>query len=181
MIHTHAGRTSTILALLFALFAISPVAGAGKSPITVPEGTALMSLKYGEEGTEAQLKPEEQVAFLLVYSLWGLEGDCFSESGVGRLCTIDELAKGVKTQGGEIIGLNVNPRLDTNYLYDIIIVGGNCIIRALPRIAGLGAFGLAGSAQRSAGTFYYNPKGADLTRGTVEFTEYGFEGKGFRR
>jgi hypothetical protein len=178
---TYPVRRTAVLALLFAVLAASLAAGAGTSPVSVPQDTTLMTIKYGNDDTEAKLKPEEQVAFLFVYGIWNLEDRCLSDSEVARLCTIEELVKGVSNQGGEMIGLTVDPNLDTNYSYDIAIVGDSCMVRALPRVAGLGAFGMAGSLRRGGGTFYYNPTGADLIRGTVRLTEYGYEGSGFGR
>ncbi len=174
-------RLTVIAGLLLVVLAAGRAVGAGKSPVTVPEGTTIITVKYGDDGTEAPLKPEEQVAFLFVYGIWGLEGECMEDPEVGRLCQIAELVKGMKGQGGRIIGLSLDPRKDTNYNYDMTIVGADCLIRAVPRIAGLGAFGLAGSPRRGIGNFYYNPAGPDLVRGTVKLTEYGFDGSGFRR
>ena len=47
--------------------------------------------------------------------------------------------------GGEILGLSINPVKDTNYNYDILIIGEDCLIRALPRVKGIGGFALMGS------------------------------------
>jgi hypothetical protein len=116
-----------------------------------------------------------------VYGIWGLEGNCFdNDMGVGRLCTLAELVKGVKAKSGKTLGLTVDPTQDTNYSYDVITIGGDCIIRAIPRDPGLGAFAMVGTARRSSGNFYYNPKGSDLMY-AVQLTEYGYEGTGFRR
>jgi hypothetical protein len=180
MTTTRAVRTTVILALVLAVGGAALAAGAGKSPVSVPPDTKLMTIKYGDD-TEAKLKSEEQVAFLIVYGIWNLEDACLDESGAGRLCTLEELARGVRTQGGGTIGLKVDPGLDTNYTYDVTIVGDSCMIRAVPRVAGLGAFGMAGSLLRGGSNFYYNPKGPDLVAGTVKLTEYGYEGNGFRR
>jgi hypothetical protein len=37
--------------------------------------------------------------------------------GVGHMCTLRELIAGVKTPGGLVIGLSVNPVKDTNYIF----------------------------------------------------------------
>lgn len=150
-------------------------------PVPVPDGTTVMPLKYAEDKPALELKPAEQVAFLYVYSLWWMEGDCLDkDTGVGRLCTLRELIAGVKTANGEVIGLSVNPVKDTNYNYEIMIFGDSCVIRASPRVKGLAGFVTLGSPRRSSGSFYYSPDGADMTR-AVQLIEMGFDGKGFRK
>lgn len=150
-----------------------------KAPVTVPQGTQI-TLKYGDDDTVAALKPAEQVAFLFVYGIWGLQGDCYDkDNGIGRLCTLPELVKGV-TKDGRTIGLKVDPAADANYTYDVTIVGGDCMIRAIPRTPGLGSFGMAGTPRRFSGNLYYNPKGADLSQ-AQKATEYGYNGDGFKR
>jgi len=70
------------------------VAGSG---ITVPAGTTVSTLKYGDTaGTVVHLKPEEQVAFLFVYGIEELESTCVSTffGGPGRLCSLSELVQG---------------------------------------------------------------------------------------
>jgi len=179
--NTQRRRTAVILVLLLAFPVFIQAQEANQSPISVPEGTKVATLKYGEDEAQLTLKPAEQVAFLFVYGLWGLEGKCFDgDIGVGRVCTLDELVKGIKTKNGETLGLKIDPAQDTNYTYDIIPIGGDCVIRAIPRSPGLGAFAMVGTLRRSSGNFYYNPKGPDLMY-AIRLTEYGFEGRGFRR
>ena len=138
-------------------------------------------LKYAEDQPALELKPAEQVAFLYVYGLWFMEQDCLDkDSGVGRLCTLRELITGVKTPYDQVIGLSVNPVKDTNYNYEIMIIGDSCLIRAVPRVKGLAGFATLGSPRRSSGSFYYSPDGADMTR-AVKLIEMGFDGEGFRR
>jgi hypothetical protein len=152
-----------------------------KSQVSVPPGTTVGPLRYAEDQPALDLKPEEQVAFLYVYGLWFLEQDCLDTgSGVGRLCTLGELIKGVKTPDGRVIGLSVNPVKDTNYRYEIMIIGNDCVIQAVPRVKGLGGFATLGSPTRSSGSFYYSSSGADMTR-AVRLIEMGFSGSGFRR
>ena len=121
------------------------------------------------------------MAFLFVNGIWGLEGRALEkDTGLGRLCTLRELITGVKIAGGEVLGLSINPVKDTNYNYDIVIIGEDCLIRALPRVKGIGGFAMLGSPRRAIGTFYYSPDGADLTR-AVKVTEMGYGGDGFVR
>ena len=179
----HAQRRCTISTLipLFAFPVLIQSQNANQSPISVPPSVKNITIKYGEDDTPLKLKPAEQVAFLFVYGIWGREGNCLDKDmGIGRLCTMAELVSGVKTNAGGTIGLSEDPGRDTNYSYDIITIGGDCVIRAIPRSPGLGAFATVGSARRSSGNFYYNPKGADLMH-AVKLTEYGYEGKGFTR
>jgi hypothetical protein len=168
--------------VMLCLMLVAPVmAQAAPSTVSVPDGTKVGDVKYGDDESVATLKPEEQVAFLFVYALWGLEGDCLDKDmGIGRLATLGELIKGVKASTGYDIGLSVNPVKDTNYSYDIIIIGKDCLIRATPRAKGIGALAMIGSPTRMSGNFYYNPNGPDLTK-AVKLTEYGYNGKGFRR
>jgi hypothetical protein len=164
------------------LCAVSPCSPAQAAlPVPVPAGTTVMPLKYAEDQPALELKPAEQVAFLYVYGLWWMEGDCLDKDmGVGRLCTLRELIAGIKAANGEVIGLSVNPVKDTNYNYEIMIFGDSCVIRASPRVKGLVGFVTLGSPRRSSGSFYYSPDGADMTR-AVKLIEMGFDGKGFRR
>jgi hypothetical protein len=74
----------------------------------------------------------------------------------------------------------VNPVKDTNYNYEIMIIGDACMIRASPRVKGLVGFATLGTPRRSSGNFYYSPDGADMTH-AVKLIEMGFEGDGFRR
>jgi hypothetical protein len=170
-----------LLALLCLMLVLPAMAQAAPSTVTVPEGTKVSDVKYGDDETVATLKPEEQVAFLFLYAMWGLEGNCLEkDSGIGRLATLGELIKGVKDSSGHVIGLSISPVKDTNYAYDIIIIGRDCLIRANPRVKGIGALAMTGTASRMSGNFYYNPNGPDLTK-AVKLTEYGYEGDGFKR
>jgi hypothetical protein len=162
--------------------ALSPVAQAQTNlPVLVPDGTTVFPPRYDEDQPALELKPAEQVAFLYVYGLWFMEQDCLDKDlGVGRLCTLRELITGVKSQSGQVIGLSVNPVKDTNYNYEIMIIGDSCVIRAIPRVKGLGGFATLGSPRLSLGSFYFSPDGADMTR-AVKLIEMGFDGNGFRR
>jgi hypothetical protein len=164
------------------MFTLSPHAQAQNNlPVPVPAGTTVYPPKYAEDQPALQLKPAEQVAFLYVYGLWFMEQDCLDgDSGVGRLCTLRELITGVKTPDGGVIGLSVNPVKDTNYNYEIMIIGDSCLIRATPRAKGLVGFAVLGSPRRSFGSVYYSPDGADMTR-AVPLIEMGYEGSGFRK
>jgi len=174
-------RPAHVLLIVCFALAFPFVAQAAPSPVSVPDGTKVGTLKYGDSETEVTLPAAEQVAFLFVYGIWGLEQDCLSkDSGVGRLCSIAELVKGVKAASGEIFGLTISPLKDTNYIYDAILIGGDCVIRAIPRGKGLSAFAMVGSANRSSGSFWYSPNSPDLLK-AVKLTEYGYEGSGFRR
>ena len=152
-----------------------------KSPVSVPSGTTVSPVKFSDEEPAVVLKPEEEVAFLYVYGIWNLESQCLdADMGIGRLATLRELITGVKTAGGETFGLSVNPVKDTNYNYDVMLIGTTCVIRASPRVKGLGAFALVGSPKRILGDFYYNPDGGDLTK-AIKLSEMGYSGSGFVR
>ena len=131
-------RLGHVPAILCFMLVLSAMAQAAPSTVTLPEGTKVMDVKYGDDETVATLKPEEQVAFLFVYAMYGLEGDCLDkDNGIGRLATLGELIKGVKAPTGFDLGLSISPVKDTNYNYDIIIVGRDCLIRATPRVKGI--------------------------------------------
>ena len=169
-----------LIASLFFTLSL-PAQAQDKLPVPVPTGTTVSALRYAEDQPALELKPAEQVAFLYVYGLWSMEQDCLDkDSGLGRLCTLRELITGVKTPSGQVIGLSVNPVKDTNYNYEIMIIGDSCLIRAVPRVKGLVGFAALGSPRRSSGSVYYSPDGADMTR-AVKLIEMGFEGDGFRR
>ena len=104
-------RLWQVCGIVVLLCAVSPVARAQAAlPVPVPAGTTVMPLKYAEDKPALELKPAEQVAFLYVYSLWWMEGDCLDKDmGVGRLCTLRELITGVKTASGQVIGLSGDP------------------------------------------------------------------------
>jgi hypothetical protein len=149
--------------------------------LVVPEGTGIGTIRTGDEEPAIDLKPAEQVAFLFAYGIWGLQGRCLEkDTGLGRLCTLRELIQGVKMPGGEVLGLSVNPVKDTLYNYDILIIGEDCLIRALPRSKGLCGFAVLGSPRRIVGSFYYSPEGSDLTH-AVKLTAMGYGGNGFVR
>ncbi len=121
------------------------------------------------------------MAFLFLYGIWNIESRCLeADTGIGRLATLGELVKGVKTPGGEVLGLSINPVKDTNYSYDLMIIGNDVVIRANPRAPGLGGFALVGSPKRILGNFYYNPKGGDLAK-AIKLSEMGYGGDGFVR
>jgi hypothetical protein len=174
-------RLYATLVIVGLLLGLSSVAQAqNKSLVSVPAGTTVMPPKYAEDQPALDLKSEEQVAFLYVYGLWFLEQECLDESsGAGRLCTLGELISGVKTPDGRVLGLSVTPVKDTNYRYEIMIIGSDCVIQAVPRVKGLGGFATLGSPRRSSGNFYYSTS-ADMTR-AVKLIEMGYEGKGFVR
>ncbi len=172
-------HTCVLASLLLALPVLAHAQA--KSPVSLPDGTTVSPLKYAEDQPALELKPGEQVAFVYVYGLWFMEQDCLDkDSGVGRLCTLRELITGVKTPDGRVIGLSVNPVKDTNYRYEIMIIGEDCVIQAIPRVKGLGGFATLGSPRRLPGSFYYSDGGADMT-GAVKLIEMGFSGDGFRR
>jgi hypothetical protein len=174
-------RLGHVLASLCLILVLPAMAQAAPSPVSVPDGAKVSELKYGDQDTVLTLQPGEQVAFLFVYGIWGLEQDCISaDLGPGRLCTLAELVKGVKAPGGGTLGLTVNPVKDTNYFYDVILIGSDLVIRAIPRVRELGAFAMTGSGKRFSGNFWYSAKSADLTK-AVQLTQYGYEGNGFRR
>jgi hypothetical protein len=169
-----------MLMVLCLVMALPLAAFAAPSQVTVPDDTKISTLKIDDD-TQVTLKPAEQVAFLFVYAMWGLENECNDKDmGIGRPVSIDELVKGVKGEAGQVIGLSLSPRKDTNYNYDIIIVGKDVIVRAISRVKDLGSFAYAGTAGRMSGNFWFNPNGPDITK-AVKFTEYGYEGHGFRR
>ena len=173
-------RLGHVLGILCLMLASPAMAQAAPSPVSVPDGTKLAELRYGDQEAVLTLQPGEQVAFLFVQGIWGLEQDCISAGvGLGRLCTLAELVKGAKAPGGTL-GLSVNPVKDVNYFYDVIIIGSDLVIRAIPRVRDLGAFAMTGSGRRSTGNLWYSPKSADLTK-AVQLTQYGYEGSGFRR
>ena len=152
-----------------------------KSPVTVPDGTKVQAVKLEGNDAEVTLSQEEQVAFLFLYGIWNLESRCLDkDNGIGRLATLGELVKGVKTPGGETFGLSINPVKDTNYSYDLMLVGTDVVIRANPRARGLGGFALVGSPNRIMGNFYYNSKGGDFTK-AIKLSEMGYGGDGFVR
>lgn len=175
-------RMVTVLGLLLTCSIWCRVGRAAAPEITVPAGTKVGTIKYGDvSGAVVQLKPAEQVAFLFVSSIQNLESNCVSTffGGPGRLCSLDELVKGVHGKSG-ILGLNTDPAQDLNYRYKLEIIGKDCVITALPQREGLGAFAYVSSPSGMNGDFYYNPNGAELTQAKV-LGERGYSGKGFTR
>lgn len=172
------GAVILVVGLLFALPAFSEA----KSPVSLPDGAVVAPIKYGEMETGVALNPAEQVAFLMVHSIWRLEEQCHDKDyGLGRTVALGELVKGTKLKDGETAALSVNPARDTNYTYDVILVGDFCLVRAIPRNpAWGGAFALIGVPQGFGNTCYYNPKGQDLAR-ALKVTESGYQGNGFTR
>ena len=147
----------------------------------MPPDTKLSTLK-DSDGKVVNLQPAEQVAFLLVYAIKDLEGTCGDTffGGPGRPCTMSELIQGVKTKNGRTIGLSQNPTQDVTYRYTLTIIGKDCVVTAIPKSPGLGAFAWVGTAHgMGSGNFYYNPAGADLTKAKA-LGEMGYEGKGFK-
>ena len=159
------------------------VAASGQTTgVTLPSGTKVATLK-DSGGKVVNLKPAEQVAFVFVYGMKDLESTCGSTffGGPGRPCTMSELVNGLKTKNGQTIGLSKNPANDKNYQYTLTIIGKHCIVTAIPKVAGLGAFAWIGSAGGMGGdALYYTPGGADLSNATT-FSEMGYEGDGFKR
>ena len=180
--NAHLGRALVVFGLLLAYPVLGHAQDNGSSPVSVPEGTTVNAIKYGGENpTSADLKPAEQVAYLFVEAFWGLERNCVDkDSGVGRLCSLAELVKGVQAKSGRTLGLTEDPARETNYRYDVTIIGDDIIIRAFPRGQGLGAFAMVGSPKGFGGNMYFNPTGPDMIRAT-KVTERGYEGSGFRR
>ncbi len=174
-------RLRRLLVIVGLLLGLASLAQAqNKSPVSVPAGTTIMPPKYAEDQPPLDLKPEEQVAFLYVYGLWFLEqASLDKDSGLGRLCTLGELIRGVQTPDGRVLGLSVTPVKDTNYRYEIMIIGGDCVIQAVPRLKGFGGFAMLGSPSRSLGSYWYSPS-ADMTQ-AVKLIEMGYEGNGFVR
>ena len=156
--------------------------GGQATGITIPAGTKISALKY-RDGSVVNLKPAEQVAFLVVYTIEDLESTCASPNfgGPGRPCLMSELLSGIKTKGGQPVGLTINPVQDPKYHYLLQIIGQSCIITATPKGPGLGAFAWVGRpGTMGSGTFYYNPDGADMIK-AKELGEMGYEGNGFKQ
>jgi len=179
-------RTRLERALLFlGLLCASPLFGqaqsGGSPPIVIPTGTSVDAITLGDDQKKVTLKPEEQVAFLFVYDIWGLERDCADkQSGLGRLCSAGDLVKGLKGKNGQIIGLTTNPSQDANYRYGVSIIGDDCIITASPKSPGLGGFAMIGTPDNDRSDFYFNPAGANMTAAQKVYS-MGYEGNGFKR
>src|SRR5580658_7400451 len=86
--------------------------------LTIPAGTKISTLKYSD-GSVVNLKPAEQVAWLIVYNIEDLENTCGSTlfGGPGRPCLMSELLSGIKTTNGQPLGLTINPVKDPKYHY----------------------------------------------------------------
>lgn len=177
-------RRLNMLCALCLLFMLPKLCGAqngGGLPVAIPDGTKVSAIKYGDDETPVTLKPAEQVAFLFVNGLWGLQEECLDkDSGLARLCSLVELLRGPKTKDGRTISLSVNPVKDTNYRYEVMTIGDYCVIRALPRVRDIGGFAMVGSPRGFGGTMYFDPKGGDLAN-AKKVTEMGYQGNGFRR
>ncbi len=175
------------LGLLFA-YPVFSQASSGNSPVTVPDGMTVDSIKYGvdksgQQQKAATLKPAEQVAFLFMNNLWELERDyAYKDSCLGRLCSLRELVKGVRTRGGQTIGLTKDPAIDTNYRYSMTLIGDTyMIIMALPRSPGLAGFALVGTPDNDDTSWlYYNPKGSNLELAKKIYS-VNYRGNGFKR
>ncbi|HTO20889.1 MAG TPA: hypothetical protein VMQ10_00285 [Spirochaetia bacterium] len=166
-----------VIALAIQAFPLQ--AQALKQTVVVPDGTTVPPVKTGDDQPAVTLEPAEQVAFLFVYGIWNLENRLLDKDmgGTGKLASLRELVKGVKTEGG-VQGLAVDPAKDINYGYDLVLVGRDVLIRAIPRKPGLSAFAMVGSPERMMGNFYYVAASADFARG-VRLTEMGYSGSGF--
>jgi hypothetical protein len=169
-------------------FVLAVVAGCGwaqnaqAQELTIPAGTKISTLKYSD-GSVVNLKPAEQVAWLVVYTVKDLESTCASTffGGPGRPCLWSELRTGITTKNGQPVGLTINPADDTKYRYLLQIIGQSCIFTAIPKVPGLGAFAWVGDpANMSGNGFYYNPDGADLMKAKT-LGDMGYEGNGFKK
>jgi len=155
----------------------------GNSPVGVPAGTKVDVITYeGDDALRVTLKPAEQVALLFAYAAWNLEEQCAdADSGLGRLCSLDELIRGVKGKGGNLIGLSESPLRDTNYRYTLERIGDTCLFVASPRVKSLGGFAILGSPGGFSNPhFYYNPNGANMAD-AKKLSSVGYSGQGFRR
>ncbi len=128
------------------------------SQISVPSGTHV-SAEY-EDGTWVKLKPEEQVALIFVKDIIHMEEDylsCYTD----KPCSLDELIKGVKREGGIRlpIRLSRDPNQDPNYRYTVT-KPGFIQVEAIPRRPGLGGFLYLGAEDLFDRHTYYNPNGA---------------------
>jgi len=183
-------RVEHVLVILGVLFAhpVFSQASGGNPPVWIPDGTTVDTIKYGvdkngQRQKDTTLKPAEQVAFLFVYNIWELERDyAYKDSGLGRLCSLRELVKGVRTRGGQTIGLAEDPARDTNYRYSMTLIGDTyMIIMALPRSPGLAGFALVGTPDNDDRSwFYYNPKGSNLELAKKIYS-INYKGDGFKR
>jgi hypothetical protein len=171
---------NAVLTMLCLWCAVQVAAAPGFS---VPAGTQISTIKFKDvQGAAVQLKPAEQVAFLFVYGISNLESQCTDKffGGTGKLCTLEQLVKGVPRNGGAM-GLTADPAQDANYRYRLEIIGTACVITAVPQHPGLGAFAYVGSPGGFGhGDVFYNPDGADMTQARA-LGEMGYSGDGFVR
>ena len=134
------------------------------------------------DGTPIRLTVPEQVAFLFVHNIRSLEKDpCIRR--LERLCSLDELVKGIPSKLGGPSGLKRNPMQETDYSYQVTFFGQpyqtakRYQVEAIPRRPGLGGF-LYISDIRGFSDFYYNANGAATTK-DKQLGAYGSTGDGF--
>ncbi|HEX6836529.1 MAG TPA: hypothetical protein VF334_08140 [Polyangia bacterium] len=166
--------------IVMGLLAVSATAWAKPTTgIAFPKGTQLQA-SYADNSAP-KWKPEEQVAYLLVWSIHSLEQRCHME--LDRYCTLAELVKGVPGKDKRIIGLKVDPARDANYAYEISDLAGDYKTTATPKKPGLG--GLLEDTGTMGG-IYYDANGP-ATRKSKELTGNGWgvgpggEGGDFKR
>jgi hypothetical protein len=152
------------LAIVLATSAASakPAANGG---IVFPKGTQIQAAYSGD--AYIKLKPEEQVAYLMMWSIHQLENRCHDE--LDRFCKLDELVRGVPGKHKRIIGLKVDPARDANYRYSVDVTS-DYKTSVEPRHAGIGGFL---DDQGSMGGIYFNPDGA-ATRQSKELQSNGW-------
>jgi len=150
--------------------------GAASRVISLPPGT---QVEVELKGTALKLKPEEQVAFLFVYSMLDLEKEECSEQ-LGRLCALDEIVSGVPGKDGRTIGLATNPNEDANYRYTLTISGKRYEAAAVPRHPGLAGFLYVSPDGFGIGDFYFNAAGPAASSNET-LTGFGHSGNDFRR
>jgi len=122
------------------------------SQIGLPSGTQVST-----DDPKIEFKLEEQVALIFLSDIRFMERNSCPNQ-LGRLCSLDELIKGVKVVGGTI-GFTRNPGEDSNYRYTVTIISDDEYeAAAIPRRAGLGGF--LSHIKKRFGDTYYNPKGA---------------------
>jgi len=156
--HTILGSTAVLLLAV-------PSSAKAPAGIALPKGTQLLAGYQGHD--PLKLKPEEQVAYLILWSIHSLEKRCHEE--LDHYCKLDELVRGVPGKDKRIIGLKVDPARDPNYRYAIDTTS-DYKTSAEPRRAGLAGFL---DDQTTMGGIYYNPNGA-ATRKDTELTSNGW-------
>jgi hypothetical protein len=137
----------------------TPLTSDAVSQARLPSVTKV-TVKY-PDGSEIKLSPEEQVAFVFVASTELLEYSCSDPTYIGRVCSLDELVKGIRAKTGAMLGFSQNPKLDPQYHYTLTIsdAGDRYQIEASPQRAGLGGFVCYGKKGWMFGDQFYNPKG----------------------